>query len=45
MPLVLQALRCDETLDLGRLGVRLLAVVLGLDLAANDVLADLLRLA
>ena len=39
--LVLQALGGDQALDLGGLGVRLLALTLGLDLAADDVLADL----
>ena len=39
--LVLETLGSDEPLDLGRLGVGLLALILGLDLAANDVLADL----
>lgn len=39
--LVLEALGSDKTLDLGGLGVGLLALTLGLDLAANDVLADL----
>lgn len=39
--LVLEALGGDEPLDLGGLGVRLLALALGLDLAADDVLADL----
>jgi hypothetical protein len=38
---VLEALGGDETLDLGGLGVGLLALALGLDLTANDVLADL----
>jgi len=42
MTLVLQTLGSDQTLDTGRLGVRLLALTLGLDLATNDVLADLL---
>jgi hypothetical protein len=40
--LVLQALGSDQTLDARSLGVGLLALALGLDLAANDVLADLL---
>jgi hypothetical protein len=40
--LVLQALGSDQALDAGSLGVRLLALTLGLDLAADDVLADLL---
>jgi hypothetical protein len=39
--LVLEALGSNEPLDLGGLGVRLLALTLGLDLAADDVLADL----
>lgn len=39
--LVLETLGSDESLDLGGLGVRLLALTLGLDLTANDVLADL----
>lgn len=39
--LVLQALGSDQALDLGGLGVRLLALTLGLDLTSNDVLADL----
>ncbi len=43
MPLVLQALGRDEALDLGGLGVRLLALVLGFDFPANDVLANLLK--
>ena len=41
MALVLQALGSDESLDLGSLGVRLLALGLGLDLTSDDVLADL----
>jgi len=41
--LVLETLRRHEPLDLGSLGVGLLALALGLDLAANDVLADLLN--
>lgn len=40
--LVLETLGSDESLDLGGLGVGLLVLTLGLDLAANDVLADLL---
>ena len=40
--LVLEALGSDQTLDLGGLGVGGLALTLGLNLAANDVLADLL---
>jgi hypothetical protein len=39
--LVLQTLGSNQALDLGCLGVRLLALALGLDLAADDVLADL----
>jgi hypothetical protein len=39
--LVLEALGSDEPLDLGSLGVRLLALTLGLDLTSDDVLADL----
>lgn len=39
--LVLEALGSDQTLDLGSLGVRLGALLLGLDLATDDVLADL----
>lgn len=39
--LVLKTLGGDESLDLGGLGVRLLALALGLDLAADDVLANL----
>ena len=39
--LVLQTLGSDQTLDARSLGVRLLALALGLDLATNDVLADL----
>lgn len=41
MTLVLEALGGDQALDMGGLGVRLLALALGRDLAANDVLADL----
>ncbi len=40
--LVLEALGGNQSLDLGGLGVGLLALTLRLDLAANDVLADLL---
>ena len=40
--LVLETLRSDETLDLGGLGVWLLALILGLDFTADDELADLL---
>lgn len=39
--LVLEALRSNKTLDLGSLGVGGLALTLGLNLAADDVLADL----
>lgn len=39
--LVLETLGSDQSLDLGGLGVRLLALLLGLDLSSNDVLADL----
>lgn len=39
--LVLETLGSDESLDLGSLGVRLLALTLGLNLTADDVLADL----
>lgn len=39
--LVLEALGGDKALDAGSLGVRLLALALGLNLTANDVLADL----
>ena len=39
--LVLQTLGSNQALDLGGLGVRLLALALGLDFAADDVLADL----
>lgn len=42
MTLVLKTLGGDEPLDLGGLGVRRLALALGLDLATDDVLADLL---
>lgn len=38
---MLQALGSDQALDARSLGVGLLALALGLDLAANDVLADL----
>lgn len=41
MTLVLEALGGDEPLDPGSLGVGGLALSLGLDLAADDVLADL----
>lgn len=39
--LVLQTLGSDQTLDLGRLGVGLGALLLRLNLATDDVLADL----
>jgi hypothetical protein len=39
--LVLQTLWCDETLNLGCLGVWLLAFALWLDFATNDVFTDL----
>ena len=39
--LVLEALRSDKTLDLGGLGVGLCALLLGLNLAADDELANL----
>jgi hypothetical protein len=39
--LVLETLRSDQALDAGSLGVRLLALTLGLDLATDNVLADL----
>jgi hypothetical protein len=39
--LVLQALGSNQALDLGSLGVWLLALTLGLDLTADDKLADL----
>lgn len=39
--LVLETLRSDQTLDLGGLGVGLCALLLGLDLTADDELADL----
>jgi hypothetical protein len=42
--LVLQTLRSDQPLDLGGLGVRLLALTLGLDLSSDDVLADIVIL-
>lgn len=42
MALVLETLGSDQTLDLGSLGVRLGALLLGLDLATNNVLADLI---
>lgn len=42
--LVLQALRGDEALNLGSLGVGLLALALGLDLPTNDVFPDIVLL-
>ena len=39
---MLETLGSNQTLDARSLGVGLLALALGLDLAANDVLADLL---
>lgn len=39
--LVLQTLGSDQTLNLGGLGVRLLAITLGLDFTTNDELANL----
>jgi hypothetical protein len=39
--LVLETLGGDQALDTGSLGVRLLALTLGLDLATDNVLADL----
>ena len=41
MALVLETLRSNKTLDLGGLGVGLSALLLGLDLTADDELADL----
>ena len=41
--LVLEALGSDEALDTGSLGVRLLALTLGLDFAADNELADLVK--
>ena len=41
MALVLETLGSDETLDARSLGVGLGTLSLGLDLTANDVLADL----
>jgi len=43
--LVLQTLRSDETLNLGSLGVWLLALALGLDLTTNDELSYIIILA
>lgn len=42
--LVLETLGSDQTLDLGSLGVGLCALLLGLDLAADDELANLQKL-
>lgn len=39
--LVLETLRSDKSLDLGSLGVRLLALALGLNFTSNNVLANL----
>jgi hypothetical protein len=39
--LVLETLGSNQALDLGGLGVGLLALTLGLDLTADDVLPDL----
>jgi hypothetical protein len=39
--LVLETLRSDQALDLGSLGVCLLALALGLDFTTNDELANL----
>ncbi len=39
---MLEALGSNQTLNAGGLGIGLLALTLGLGLAANDVLADLL---
>ena len=41
MTLVLEALRGDETLDAGSLGVGFFAFAFGLDFAADDEFADL----
>jgi hypothetical protein len=41
MALVLKALRGDQSLNLGSLGVRLLALTLWLDFTTDDKLADL----
>ena len=41
MALVLETLGSDQSLDLGGLGVGLLSLTLGLDLAADDELANL----
>jgi hypothetical protein len=40
--LVLETLGSNQTLDLGSLGVRLLALTLRLNLSSDNVLADLL---
>jgi hypothetical protein len=42
--LVLKALRGNEPLDLGSLGVWLLPLILGLDLATNNELANIIVL-
>lgn len=44
MALVLETLRSNQTLDLGGLGVGLLALALGLDFATDDELADLFQI-
>lgn len=41
---MLETLGSDQPLDLGGLGVRLLALTLGLDLTSDDVLADLFEI-
>jgi hypothetical protein len=41
MTLVLKTLGSDQSLDLGSLGVRLLALTLWLDFTTDDKLADL----
>lgn len=43
MALVLETLRSNQTLDLRGLGVRFLALALGLDFAADDELANLIH--
>ncbi len=42
MTLVLETLGGDETLNLGSLGVWLLALALGLDFTSDDELTDLI---
>jgi len=44
MALVLKTLRGDEPLDLGSLGIRLLALTFGLDLTTDDVFANIVVL-